>query len=240
MKLFFKVTTFIFLLIACDNVSKKTSLSDRQPLVASKQSIDTSLKQVRIGNQIWATQNLNVDTFNNGQKIPYANNGDTWQDLGIHEQPAWCYYNFDSTNSKIYGKLYNWYAVNDPRGLSPEGWKVPSDEDWTTLINYLNEGKIPAIAGTVLKNNSGWKKWDSTRLDNGNGTNSTGFSALPGGRIGDKHCAFQGTNGWWWSSTEVDIISAISFEMFSGWVGVERDASLSFKGYGLSVRCILK
>jgi len=87
--------------------------------------------EVTIGNQVWMSQNLNVDKFRNGDPIPHAETREEWEKAGENRHPAWCYYDNDSANADKYGKLYNWYAVNDPRGLAPEGWKIPSHEDWT-------------------------------------------------------------------------------------------------------------
>jgi uncharacterized protein (TIGR02145 family) len=79
-------------------------------------------------------ENLDVVTYRNGDIIPQVTDPSLWSSLTTG---AWCYYNNDANNGGIYGKLYNWYAVNDPRGLAPEGWHVPTDEEWETLTNKL-------------------------------------------------------------------------------------------------------
>ncbi len=81
----------------------------------------TEFKTVVIGNQVWMAENLNVSTFCNGDTIPEIRNNADWLNAGYLGKPAWCYYENDSNNGKTYGKLYNWYAVNDPRGLAPKG-----------------------------------------------------------------------------------------------------------------------
>jgi uncharacterized protein (TIGR02145 family) len=130
-----------------------------------------SLKEVKIGKQTWMTQNLNVEKFLNGSPIPEAKTDKEWEKANENHQPAWCYYNNKPSKGKKYGKLYNWYAVNDPRGLAPEGWHIPSDAEWTSLTNYLGgENK----AGEKIKSTQGWK-------NDYNGTNSTGLSCFPGG-----------------------------------------------------------
>ena len=96
-----------------------------------------SFEEVTIGNQIWMTKNLNVDKFRNGDPILEAKTDEEWQKAGEKKQPAWCYYDNDPKNGEQYGKLYNWYAVNDPRGLAPEGYHVPTDAEWTQLSDYL-------------------------------------------------------------------------------------------------------
>ena len=94
-------------------------------------------KEIKIGQQVWMVENLNVDKFRNGEIIPEAKTDAEWKKAAENKQAAWCYYNNDSSNGTKYGKLYNWYAVNDPRGLAPKGWHIPSDKEWTDLTDYL-------------------------------------------------------------------------------------------------------
>jgi uncharacterized protein (TIGR02145 family) len=94
-------------------------------------------KTVVIGSQTWMAENLNVSKFRNGDLIPEAKTKEDWEQAGKNKQPAWCYYNNDPTNSAKFGILYNWYAVNDPRGLSPAGYHVPTDAEWTSLTTFL-------------------------------------------------------------------------------------------------------
>ena len=151
----------------------------------------TSIGQtVAIGTQVWMTKNLDVSAFRNGDLIPEAKTTEEWKHYCEAEKPAWCYYDNDPKNGKKYGKLYNWYAVNDSRGLAPEGWHVPSDDEWTILETYLG-----ADNSIKMKSTSGWK-------ENGNGTNSSGFSSLPGGWFGNGTFKEIGYYGYWWSSTE--------------------------------------
>jgi len=132
------------------------------------------VKVVKIGNQQWMVENLTVSTFRNGDFIPEVK---TFTDLHNFEsdgKPAWCYYNSDPQNGNKYGKLYNWYAVNDPRGLAPKGWHVPSDVEWKILIDYLGGS---SVAGGKMKEN-GTNHWENPNIG---ATNESGFSALPGG-----------------------------------------------------------
>lgn len=92
---------------------------------------------VTIGRQKWMTKNLNVDKFRNGDPIPEARTYREWVEAAEDEMPAWCYYDNDTANGEKYGKLYNWYAVSDPRGIAPEGWHVPSKAEWKMLTDYL-------------------------------------------------------------------------------------------------------
>src|SRR5690606_35943948 len=90
-------------------------------------------KTVIIGQQEWMAENLSVSKFRNGDPIPQAKNDADWQKAKDNKTPAWSYYEYDSENDKKYGKLYNWYAVNDPRGLSPEGYMIPRKSHWELL-----------------------------------------------------------------------------------------------------------
>ncbi len=190
-------------------------------------SISVYGQTVTIGTQVWMTDNLNVDKFRNGEPIPQAKTDDEWIQAGESKQPAWCYYDNDSANGAKYGKLYNWYAISDLRGLAPEGWHVPSDGEWTILIDYLGKEEV----GSKMKADTGW-------LEEGNGTNSSGFSGLPGGfryYYGLSHLV--GYNGYWWSSTEDDTGNAWYFYLQLYDVNAIRE-NLYYKTFGLSVRCI--
>lgn len=120
---------------------------------------------VTIGNQVWMTKNLNVDKFQNGDPIPQAKTDAEWQAAGKNKQPAWCYFNNNTSNGTKYGKLYNWYAVNDPRELAPNGYHIPTDAEWMVLSDYFGG---EAVAGGKIKSTSGWD-------DDGNETNERGF-----------------------------------------------------------------
>jgi uncharacterized protein (TIGR02145 family) len=126
---------------------------------------------IKIGSQVVMKKNLNVSHYRNGDRIPQVKGPDKWAALTTG---AWCWYNNDSANGAVYGKLYNWYAVNDPRGLAPEGWHIPSDAEWTTLTTFLGgEG----VAGGKMKER-GITHWIYPNTD---ATNSSGFTGLPGG-----------------------------------------------------------
>ena len=182
---------------------------------------------VKIGNQIWMTENLNVDRFQNGDIIPEAKTAEEWEAAGNAKRPAWCYYDNDPKNGDKYGKLYNWYSVNDKRGLAPAGWHVPSDEEWTILSIFLGGEDI---TGKKMKSTSGWN-------DNGNGTNSSGFSGLPGGIRGyDRNFYYVGYFGYWWSTSEDADTNAWGWRLYGGkyWLG----RSSNYESCGFSVRCI--
>lgn len=150
-------------------------------------------QSIKIGTQVWMTKNLDVSTFRNGDPIPQVKSEEAWDKAGDNKQPAWCYYNNEPANATKHGKIYNGFAVYDPRGLAPKGWHIPSINEWEILINYLGGENS---AGGKMKSTSGWK-------DYGNGTNTCGFKGLPGGSRESwgsfKHIGYWGN---WWTSTE--------------------------------------
>jgi uncharacterized protein (TIGR02145 family) len=147
-------------------------------------------KTVTIGDQVWTVENLDVSQYRNGDPIPEANTQEAWRKAGIEGKGAWCYYKNDAKNGKKYGKLYNWYAINDTRQLAPEGFHVATKREWVILIDFLD-----AFDGAKLQSATGWK--------NGGGTNTTGFTALGGGcRYGGGDFIKIDEHGQWWTSTE--------------------------------------
>jgi uncharacterized protein (TIGR02145 family) len=203
-------------------------------------------KTVTIGDQVWMAENLNVDKFRNGDPIPHAQTDEEWQLAGENGQPAWCYYDNDPANGKIYGKLYNWYAVNDLRGLAPEGWHVATDDDWTILENYLiangynydgtkDEDKI--AKSLCAKTNWELSSEAGTPGAAPENNNSTGFTALPGGYRGSSGSYDGvGNNGSWWSAPESRAGNAWGRLLYY-------DTSSVYRNYGskkgsYSVRCL--
>ena len=186
----------------------------------------TIIDTVLIGNQVWMVKNLDVDHYRNGDPIPQITDQTTWENLTTG---AWCYYNNDSALGDVYGKLYNWYAVNDPRGLAPTGWHIPSDQEWRDLANYLSGA---GIAGGELKE-IGISHWNAP---NAGGTNLFDFNALPGGWRADAFYGI-GTNGDWWTSTLFNSSAAwfriIVFDDFN----LRIDNGFNFNK-GFSVRCV--
>jgi uncharacterized protein (TIGR02145 family) len=182
---------------------------------------------VTIGTQVWMTKNLDVSTFRNGDVIPQASTDEAWKAAGENKQPAWCYHYNDPANGAKYGKLYNWYAVKDPRGLAPAGYHIPTDAEWTVLTNYLGGEDV---AGEKMKSTSGW-------VENGNGTNSSGFSGLPGGcRLSKGSFDAPDDVGEWWSATEYG--TGYAFVRSLHWVGDGVGSGNDVKGRGQSVRCV--
>jgi len=181
---------------------------------------------VTIGKQVWTSKNLDVATYRNGDVIPQVQDRAAWAYL---KTGAWCYYDNDASNGTKYAKLYNWYAVQDPRGLAPKGYHIPTDEEWTKLTDYLG-GK--SEAGKKMKSTSGWR-------NDGNGTNSSGFSGLPGGyRYYPASFSREpiGSLGNWWSSREFGMADAWYRGLGYSDGGVR--SGYSSKTDGFSVRCL--
>lgn len=185
-----------------------------------------SYKIVKIGNQSWMVENLNVRHFRNGDEIPEAKSPEEWVNLGKEGKPAWCSMQNDSENSKKYGKLYNWYAVNDPRGLAPKGSHVPSDDEWTQLTNFLGGGVIAALQMRTI----GF-------TNNTDQTNQSGFKGLPGGnRINGNFYGFN-SFGYWWSTTEFS--GSLAWIRLLNYIECDINSLGYEKSNGLSVRCLM-
>ncbi len=198
------------------------------------QNKSDNIKSIKIGDQIWMVKNLNVDHYRNGDPIPEVKDIEKWANL---KTGAWCYFINDPILGAIYGKLYNGYAVNDPRGLAPVGWHVPSDSEWGVLFaslggNSVAGGKLKYIDSNLSINDL----LSCTSID---GTNEHDFSAIQCNSrseygtfifdVGFGHCSF-------WTSTKINTYKACGriFDYFSDHI-----FRLDFnKGYGLSVRCI--
>ena len=188
---------------------------------------------ITIGTQVWMTKNLDVATFRNGDPIPQAKTNEEWVKAGDNQQPAWCYYDNDPANGAKYGKLYNWYAVNDSRGLAPVGYHIPSDAEWTILTDFLGGEKV---AGTKMKSTDFWADYEG---NSGNGTNESGFSGLPGGARNERTFTTIGEFGYWWSSTEYYIYAWFHCLGYGGGpTGKVYNRVFYYKHYGFSVRCL--
>jgi len=196
---------------------------------------------VTICNQTWMTRNLDVSRFRNGDEIPYIPGA--WNPT--YSGPAWCYYNDDSTLGQTYGKLYNWYAITDPRGIAPLGWHIPDLSEWKKLIKCLDFNADTSLSGVVggqiMSNTAGSKlketetsHWLSPNID---ATNTTGFSAIP---AGSNISSYNGLGSvlYLWSKTEISP----SVPNANG-IYLVKDSGTVFyfdykKSRGFSVRCI--
>ncbi len=186
----------------------------------------TVYSSIVINGQEWMQQNLAVTKYRNGDPIPTGLSDATWQST---TSGAYAIYNNDAASNTTYGKLYNWYAVNDSRGLCPTGWHVPSHAEWTTLETSLGGS---SVAGGKMKSTTGWN------APNTAATNESGFTGLPGGyRYNDGTYNLIGYYGGWWSSTESNSVNAWYRNMgyYDSYVGRGYDLS---KRFGFSVRCV--
>lgn len=184
---------------------------------------------VQVGSQLWMAENLKVTHYRNGDAIPNVTDGGTWSGLTTG---AYCWYDNDQSANEKYGALYNWYAVNDSRGLCPEGWHVPAHDEWTALTTFLGG---TSVAGGKMKATS--DLWNSPNTD---ATNSSSWSGLPGGfRSSSGFFSLIGGYGYWWSSTEYEYSSSYAWYRFlyyfNGTVGV---TNYGYKRDGYSVRCL--
>ena len=196
----------------------------------SSSSVNTNeqfFSEVKIGTQIWMRRNLDLDKFRNGEPILQVNSEEEWETACDLEKPAWCYYGNDISNGEKYGKLYNWYAVNDPRGLAPFGWRIPEIGDLENLKAFFSTG------------------FGQIDLDGlcypTEGENRCVFCAMPAGSIGaEGEFHSKNSKGFIWSATSYATSKAHAFSFPKSpainvvWVGVEKYSRCC----GFSVRCI--
>jgi uncharacterized protein (TIGR02145 family) len=192
----------------------------------NEESFIADIPTTTIGSQIWMKQNLGVSKYRNGDVIPQVQNPTEWANLTTG---AWCYYSNDTANGTVYGKLYNWFAVNDPRGLAPEGWHVATNAEWTSLTSFLGGA---TLAGGPLKATTNWTS------PNTGATNSSGFTALPGGgRLGTAF-GYLGAFGVWWTATEDPTQNALAWYRILYNNSTKSEVYHNYKQFGLSVRCV--
>ena len=191
---------------------------------------------VQIGNQCWTSKNLNTSFYDNGEMVEHITPISEWSSAGETQTAAWSYYNNDPLTEVFYGKLYNYYAVTDPRGLCPAGWRVPTDEDYTLLADFL--GGIPVAGGkmkTTGTTTGGTGLWAPP---NAAATNESGFSALPGGYRSAAGQFFSLSSfGSLWTSTTADAIDAW-YRGLANYNGIVFRSTCD-KGDGCSVRCVM-
>lgn len=134
---FMMLSLFVLLFGSCD--SSETDCEE--------DLVTPITNHTRIGDQRWNMANYNIPKFRNGDRIDRANNVEEWNNACNEGRPVWCYPNFTCDLGKTYGKLYNFYAIQDARGLAPAGWRLPSKEDFTTLSATL--GEYPGVVGLL-------------------------------------------------------------------------------------------
>ena len=221
---------------------------------------DSNNNEVKIGDQIWSSSNLNTDTFRNGVAIKRVRTSQEWMDALYSKTPAWCYYNDDDANGIKFGKLYNYYAVFDERGLAPVGWHVPTLEEWQKLESNVAETED-------LKSHDKWNKnrgfdickkcknWDSFEKSEKNcdechdtrqvnyETDCSGplfskFNGYPAGYLWrDGKFSLIGEEAYWWATTGRYDAGNDNVWYFGLMCGGAVSNYIP-KSCGLSVRCI--
>jgi len=187
---------------------------------------------VKIGEQFWTKENLKTTKFSDGSGISNVTDNTAWSNWALLSSPAWCNYENSADSSAIYGKLYNWYTVADPRKVCPTGWHVPTDSEWTVLTDFL--GGAP-VAGVKMKTTYGWNDYNGL---SGNGSNESGFSGLPGGLRNGYSGEFLviGDGGGWWSSSESSSTNSWNRSLDYNSGPTYRNGD--YKQSGFSVRCL--
>ena len=195
---------------------------------------------VKIGEQWWMAENLKVTHYSNGDPVTNVTDDATWAGLSTS---AYCVYDNADSNVSTYGLLYNWYAAVDSRNIAPTGWHVPTDAEWKELEMYLGMSQGDADntnwrgtdEGSKLKNTSGWAHSEDS---NGNGSNESGFVALPGGYRDNGNGVYYsvGAFGIWWSADEYGAAYALGRTLSYDHLDVNRNGR--YKQDGLSIRLI--
>lgn len=216
------------------NYGNEISLKTAAPPIISVTDIDGNIYQtVTICNQVWTKTNLNVSKYRNGDVIPQVTDPTQWRSLTTG---AWCYYNNDSANGPIYGKLYNWYAINDSRGLAPTGYHIASVNEWDALSTCLGGN---TISGGKMKE-TGTTHWRSPNTD---ATNFSGFTGLPGGdRTPNQVFSFDfygiGELGSWWTTNESNSTNGLVTGLTYNGGNFRPGWFYDSKNSGNSVRCV--
>ncbi len=187
--------------------------------------VNQVVETVTIGTQVWMKYNLDTDVYQDGTPIERANLAFTRSVTS----PSWCYYNYEVSYNFSYGKLYNGYAVNDSRNICPIGFRIPTRAEYTTLNTFLGS----SAAGGKLKE-AGLSHWLSP---NTSATNSSSFTGLPGGYMGDGGVSdLIQKQGYFWTTTSNGTTNYIRFLRYTDAVFTESTA-FALEG-GASVRCI--
>jgi len=249
-KIIFFIGILCLFILNCDKDSvtdpdKKSTMTDQDGNV---------YQTIKIGNQVWMAENLKVTHYRNGNIIPnvttgYSGYSGYWSNLTTG---AYCVYDNNENNAETYGYLYNWYAVNDSSNIAPEGWHVPTDEEWKELEMSLGMSQSEADdtgyrgtdEGSKLAGNASFvwlvsfSLWSDGSLEKNPAFGTSGFSALPGGYRDNDHGTFhdRGNSTLFWSSTEFSTYYAWGRLLLCSHSEVYRYRYN--KHYGFSVRLI--
>ena len=210
-------------------IKQTKSINKTENTTTIKKSEVIVVPTIKIGSQIWMTKNLDVTHFRNGDTIIQAKTDKEWLECSKKQIPAWCYFKNNEKNKEKYGLLYNWYAVNDPRGLAPKGYKIPNEDDWNKLINSLG-GEM--VAAPKMRYGKIWE--DSLLITSSKGN----FGAVTSGwrKHSDEKIEFINNGSYWWSSSSQT--PKISWTRYLVIKAKEVRSYCYDKGSGLSVRCL--
>jgi uncharacterized protein (TIGR02145 family) len=213
-----KTLLILLVLSGLNSISKAQTVTDFD---------GNSYSTVTIGSQEWMSENLKTTHFQNGNSITNITDNTEWFNL---TSSAWCHYDNNISYENVYGKLYNWYTVNDNRNICPTNWHIPTEQEWNTLSVYLGG---TSVAGGKLKT-TGTTIWTTP---NTGATNESNFYGLPSG-IRNNGGNFYGIGwyGWFWSSTEYNTTSAYCFEL--NYNNSLTQGENNYKRDGYSVRCV--
>ena len=188
---------------------------------------------VTIGDQVWMSENLRTTRYNDGSAIPSFPVNQGWKDCRNGEIGAYAEYNNDPNTVPVYGRLYNWYAVNDERGLCPPCWRVPTDDDWKKLVNFIGGG-FPFNGGKLKE--TGSTHWASP---NTGATDEVGFTALPAGLRHHEGYYQQTTyEASFWTASKDEIHNEYAWAYLLVYNKVEGTRGSEGQMYGFSVRCM--
>lgn len=228
--LFIIISILAILISSCKKDDKNKSNPNLPPFVCGQTIIDIDgniYNTINIGSQCWMLENLKTTHYNDGTTIPNTTANLSWKNL---RTGGFCFYENDTSNNAMYGKLYNWYAVNTNK-LSPTGWHIPSNDEWNILIEYLG-GFL--VAGAKMKTTT---LWNPPNIGTSNSSNSSGFTGIPAGdRFVNGTFASMGFSANFWTTTDTDSSYATSINLnYDGPFVYNIDI---VKGNGLSIRCI--
>jgi len=240
--LFLLIGIVITLVFSCENDNniipdnptngKTTAIFNPNKIYGTLTDQDGNVyKTITIGSQTWMAENLRTRIYRNGGPIPEVTDSLVWAYLSTG---GYCNYNYTSNIDTIatYGRLYNWYAVNDDRNIAPEGWHVATNEEWMTLVNYLQGD---TIAGGMLKE-AGTTHWNNPNIG---ATNESGFTALPGGYKYAKWVFAEiGMYGYWWTASEGNEIDEFAWHVHLCSCYILVGGCECPKNFGYSVRCV--
>lgn len=205
-------------------------------ILSSASFIIVAQSSVQIGAQLWMTENLDVSFFQNGDRIPQAQSDEEWETAGFNQQPAWCYVTVweddKEKQTTKYKKLYNSFAINDPRGIVPSGWRISSTSDWEKLIEYSDS--LNVTLHSFLSTND----WERSL-----GTNTFGLNIQPSGWR-DVGCGGVGTSVTFWCEQDATTVNSDSPSTFTysviqyedGKVGIIKGSTRWIMGH--YVRCV--